>query len=160
MNNNCHLFFFGSVGCNSYIIFCTLVVSYEEEQLKIEDHSEDELICSSTQVLGNGIIDDVRDVVLVDYHLFERAKSFKVAAEVASFNSQLMNNNRPYLLIGVGRWGSLDPWLGIPVTWEQIAGAKVIVETSFKEMPTAKTQTKVIKNFRVIIIAPINVYKK
>jgi hypothetical protein len=117
-----------------------LVVSYEEEQLKIEDHSEDELICSSTQVLGNGIIDDVRDVVFVDYHLFDRAKSFNVAAEVASFNSQLMNDNRPYLLIGVGRWGSLDPWLGIPVTWEQIAGAKAIVETSFKEMAVEPSQ--------------------
>jgi hypothetical protein len=117
-----------------------LVVSYEEEQLKIEDHSEDELICSSTKVLGNGIIDDVRDIVLVDFHLFERAKSFNVAAEVASFNSQLMNDNRPYLLIGVGRWGSLDPWLGIPVTWEQIAGAKAIVETSFKEMAVEPSQ--------------------
>jgi hypothetical protein len=117
-----------------------LVVSYEEEQLKIEDHSEDELICRSTQVLGNGIIDDVRDVILVDYHLFDRAKSFNVAAEVASFNSQLMNDNRPYLLIGVGRWGSLDPWLGIPVTWEQIAGAKAIVETSFKEMAVEPSQ--------------------
>jgi CheY-like chemotaxis protein len=117
-----------------------LVVSYEEEQLKIEDHSEDELICSSTQVLGNGIIDDVRDVVLVDYHLFDRAKSFNVAAEVAAFNSQLMNDNRPYLLIGVGRWGSLDPWLGIPVTWEQIAGAKAIVETSFKEVAVEPSQ--------------------
>ncbi len=117
-----------------------LVVSYEEEQLKIEDHSEDELICSSIQVLGNGIIDDVRDVVLVDYHLFDRAKSFNVAAEVAAFNSQLMNDNRPYLLIGVGRWGSLDPWLGIPVTWEQIAGAKAIVETSFKEVAVEPSQ--------------------
>ncbi len=117
-----------------------LVVSYEEEQLKIEDHSEDELICSSKQVLGNGIIDDVKDVILVDYHLFDRAKSFNVAAEVAAFNSQLMNANRPYLLIGVGRWGSLDPWLGIPVTWEQIAGAKAIVETSFKEMAVEPSQ--------------------
>ena len=117
-----------------------LVVSYEEEQLKIEDHSEDELICSSKQVLGNGIIDDVRDVVFVDYHLFDRAKSFNVAAEVAAFNSQLMTANRPYLLIGVGRWGSLDPWLGIPVTWEQIAGAKAIVETSFKEMAVEPSQ--------------------
>jgi CheY-like chemotaxis protein len=117
-----------------------LVVSHEEEQLKIEAHSEEDLICSSTQVLGNGIIDDIRDVVLVDYHLFERAKSFNVAVEVASFNSQLMNENKPYLLIGVGRWGSLDAWLGIPVTWEQISGAKAIVETSFKEMAVEPSQ--------------------
>jgi CheY-like chemotaxis protein len=117
-----------------------LVIHHEEEELKIEDHSEDELICRSDKVLGNGIISDIRDIVIVDFHLFERAKSREVAAEVASFNSKLVSENRPYLLIGVGRWGSLDPWLGIPVTWEQIAGAKAIVETNFKEISVEPSQ--------------------
>jgi len=62
------------------------------------------------------------------------AQNREVAAEVASFNGDLIKSNKPYLLVGVGRWGSLDPWLGIPVKWEQIAGAKAIIETSFKEM--------------------------
>jgi hypothetical protein len=52
----------------------------------------------------------------------------------------LINQKRPYLLIGVGRWGSLDPWLGIPVTWEQIAGARAIIETSFKDMSVEPSQ--------------------
>jgi CheY-like chemotaxis protein len=116
------------------------VISHEEEHLKIEDHSNEELICRSSQVLGNGIISDIRDIVLVDYHAYERAKSREVAAEVASFNTKLINENKPYLLIGVGRWGSLDPWLGIPVTWEQIAGAKAIIETSFKELSVEPSQ--------------------
>ena len=47
---------------------------------------------------------------------------------------------RPYLLIGVGRWGTLDPWLGIPVTWDQIAGARVIVEAGIKEMSVTPSQ--------------------
>jgi hypothetical protein len=51
-----------------------------------------------------------------------------------------MNLNRPYLLIGMGRWGTLDPWLGIPVKWEQIAGAKTIVESGFKEFSVAPSQ--------------------
>ena len=117
-----------------------LVISHEEEQLNIEDHKAEDLICRSNQVLGNGIIRDVRDIILVDYHMFERAKSREVANEVAAFNSQLVNENKPYLLIGVGRWGSLDPWLGIPVTWEQISGAKAIIETSFKEMAIEPSQ--------------------
>jgi CheY-like chemotaxis protein len=117
-----------------------LVIHHEEEQLKIEDHDNEELICSSNKVLGNGIISDIKDIVIVDYNLFERAKSREVAAEVASFNSSLINQQKPYLLIGVGRWGSLDPWLGIPVTWEQIAGAKAIVETGFKEMTVEPSQ--------------------
>ena len=117
-----------------------LVISHEEEQLNIEDHKDEDLICRSNQVLGNGIIRDIRDIILVDYHLFDRSKSRDVANEVATFNSRLINDNRPYLLIGVGRWGSLDPWLGIPVTWEQISGAKTIIETSFKEMAVEPSQ--------------------
>ena len=117
-----------------------LVVSHETEDLHIEGENAEKLICESHQVLGNGIIQDIFDVLLVDYHTFNRAKSREVATEVASFNRQLINQKRPYLLIGVGRWGSLDPWLGIPVGWEQIAGARAIVETSFKDMSVEPSQ--------------------
>ena len=60
--------------------------------------------------------------------------------EVANFNSQLLSENRNYLLIGVGRWGTLDPWLGIPVTWNQISGAKAIVEADFKDFTVMPSQ--------------------
>lgn len=117
-----------------------LVVSIDSENLEIDIKDSEKLICESQQVLGNGIIQDIFDVVLVDYHKFDRAKSTEVALEVASYNSQLIAQKRPYLLIGVGRWGSLDPWLGIPVGWEQIAGARAIVETSFKDMSVEPSQ--------------------
>jgi hypothetical protein len=52
----------------------------------------------------------------------------------------LINEKRPYILIGVGRWGSLDPWLGIPVTWDQISGAVTIVEGGFKDMNVTPSQ--------------------
>jgi CheY-like chemotaxis protein len=117
-----------------------LVVTHEIDNLEIESNNSEKLICESHQVLGNGVLQDIFDVVLVDYHRFNRAKSQEVAAEVASFNSQLIGQKRPYLLIGVGRWGSLDPWLGIPVGWEQIAGARAIVETSFKDMSVEPSQ--------------------
>ncbi|MCU0342707.1 MAG: histidine kinase [Ignavibacterium sp.] len=117
-----------------------LVVSHEVDNLDIEFNNSDKLICESNQVLGYGIIQDIYDIVFVDYHTFNRAKSLDVAAEVASFNQKLIDQKRPYLLIGVGRWGSLDPWLGIPVTWEQIAGARAIVETSFKDMSVEPSQ--------------------
>ena len=117
-----------------------LVVSHEFDELKIEVKEKEKVISYSSQVLGNGIINDIYDAVVVDYHLFERAKSREVAAEVSSFNTQLMKEERPYLLVGVGRWGSLDPWLGIPVAWDQISGARVIVETSFKEMAVEPSQ--------------------
>lgn len=117
-----------------------LVVSHEVDNIDIESNNSEKLICKSNQVLGYGIIQDIFDIVFVDYHTFNRAKSREVAMEVASFNRQLIDQHRPYLLIGVGRWGSLDPWLGIPVGWEQIAGARAIVETSFKDMSVEPSQ--------------------
>ena len=91
-------------------------------------------------MLGHGLIEDIRDIVVVDPRLFERGKGREVAQEVSLLNKELIVAKRPYLLIGMGRWGSLDPWLGIPVTWAQIAGTKAIVETSFKELAVTPSQ--------------------
>jgi hypothetical protein len=63
-----------------------------------------------------------------------------VAAEVSALNQQLVADHRPYLLVGVGRWGSLDPWLGIPVRWDQISGAHVIVEAAFRDISVEPSQ--------------------
>ena len=117
-----------------------LVVNRELEELNVDAFYDEDLICKSSQVLGNGMMNDIYDIVLVDYHTFERSKSREVAKEVSLLNNKLISEHRPYLLIGVGRWGTLDPWLGIPVTWEQIAGAKAIIETSFKEMSVTPSQ--------------------
>lgn len=117
-----------------------LVISRESDELQLENVDDGGLICRSSQVLGNGIIRDIRDIVVVDYHAFDRARSREVAQQVSLLNSRLIREDRPYLLIGVGRWGTLDPWLGIPVTWAQIAGAKAIVEAEFKEFSVAPSQ--------------------
>ena len=90
--------------------------------------------------MGNGRISDLRDIVVVDYHRFERSRSHEVAADVAQMNSRLRDSGTPYVLIGVGRWGSNDPWLGVPVTWEQVAGARVIVEAGFRDLRVTPSQ--------------------
>jgi len=93
---------------------------YEEEELNVDEYSSEDLICYSKQVMGNGLINDVFDIVLVDFNIFERANSREVADEVTHFNSKLVTNKRPYLLVGVGRWGTKDPWLmghKRPVAW-------------------------------------------
>jgi hypothetical protein len=117
-----------------------LGMSKEADPLEIEEVSQDKLLCRSNQVLGHGVSGDIYDIVVVDVDRFERAKSRDAAYEVMQFNEQLVAQNRPYLLIGVGRWGSLDPWLGIPVRWDQISGAKVIVEAGFKDMDVDPSQ--------------------
>jgi hypothetical protein len=76
----------------------------------------------------------------VDFHRFERARSTEVAQGVAHFNSKLNEERRPYLLIGVGRWGSTEPWLGIPVQWDEISGARVIVEAGFRDFRVTPSQ--------------------
>jgi len=117
-----------------------LVTTHESNSLEVNGFETDDLICRSDQVLGNGQIDKIRDIVMVDSGNFDRGNTRQVAAEVSQYNSTLMASRTPYLLIGVGRWGSSDPWLGIPVTWDQIAGARVIVESGFEDMVVEPSQ--------------------
>ena len=117
-----------------------LVLSREGEELRMEDVNPDRLVCHSSKVLGNGRIQDLRDVVVVDFHRFERARSQEVAEGVAHLNAKLSESGTPYLLIGAGRWGSNDPWLGIPVEWDEISGARVIVEAGFRDFRVTPSQ--------------------
>ena len=117
-----------------------MVLSREVEELMIGDVKETDMICQSSQVLGNGAINGIHDIIVVDINKFDRGKSSDVAQEVSRLNTKLVKEKKPYLLFGVGRWGSLDPWLGIPVTWDQIAGASVIVESGFKDFAVTPSQ--------------------
>jgi len=117
-----------------------LTLSRDTEDLALDDVQPEQLICQSSKVLGNGRIDDLYDVVVVDSQRFERGQSQEVAAAVSRFNRRLNEHNRPYLLIGVGRWGSTEPWLGIPVEWDEISGARVIVEAGFRDFRVTPSQ--------------------
>jgi CheY-like chemotaxis protein len=117
-----------------------LVPATEVADVEVDEPRLDQLLCRSPQVLGHGRVDTIRDVVVADFHRFERGRSAEAAAAIAQFNAELTARGRPYLLIGVGRWGSQDPWLGIPVTWEQISGARVIVEAGFADLPVTPSQ--------------------
>lgn len=96
-----------------------MILSRESEELIIGEINKDETICYSTQVLGNGAVNGLLDIVVVDYEKFNRAKSNEVVLEISRLNAKLFSEKRPYILFGVGRWGTLDPWLGIPVKWDQ-----------------------------------------
>ena len=117
-----------------------LVLSREGEELRLGDVDPAHLVCRSATVLGNGRIQNLYDLVVVDFQRFERGRSNEVAQSVAQFNAKLALANRPYLLIGVGRLGSNDPWLGIPVEWDEISGARVIVEAGFRDFRVIPSQ--------------------
>ncbi|NIV03277.1 MAG: hypothetical protein GWN59_01180, partial [Calditrichae bacterium] len=78
--------------------------------------------------------EDIKDVVYVKPDTFDAKFTPKIATELEAVNKQLVARKQPYLLIGFGRWGSSDPWLGTPVNWGQVCGAKVIVEATLPKM--------------------------
>ena len=111
-----------------------LALMRETEALEIGDVSAGTLLCRSQRVLGNGRLEGIRDLVVVDFQRFERAKSREAAQRSGASTPLLVASRTPYVLVGVGRWGSRDPWLGIPVTWDQVAGAQVIVEAGLRDL--------------------------
>lgn len=92
--------------------------------------SREESLCVSSSSLGHGIDKELRDIVYVRPDRWQAAHNKTIAGEVGELNQILRKERRPYVLIGPGRWGTADEWLGIPVQWAQISGVKVLVEAS------------------------------
>ena len=105
----------------------------EQVQVDLSRLSPDTLLASD-KVMGNGSVAGIRDIIYVMPETFDAAKTAVIADEIGHLNQQLVNEETPYLLIGFGRWGSSDPWLGIPVNWSQVSGARVIVEATLPAM--------------------------
>ena len=117
-----------------------LVVQDELVKVELDDRQNESAFCFSDRVLGNGVLQTIRDIVFVKPDVFDAGKSPQIAGEVDKINSRLREAGTPYLLIGPGRWGSTDPWLGIPVKWGQISGVKVVVEASLPNMNVDPSQ--------------------
>jgi len=111
-----------------------------EPAVDLGEVPEERVLARSDLALGNGAFEGIRDVVYLPPARFDRSRSREAAREVTERNATLREAERPYLLIGVGRWGSADPWLGIPVTWDMISGARVIVETCFPDLEVTPSQ--------------------
>lgn len=88
----------------------------------------EDAILSSTSVLGHGVVMDVQDVVYVKTGAFNSSNNQLIAYEIEKLNRRFTEQEQSYVLVGPGRWGSSDPWLGIPVKWPHISNARVIVE--------------------------------
>lgn len=102
-----------------------------EEDLSLVDQTKSIIFANSA--LGNGIIDDIYDFVYVKPESFDSAHNQDIAESVGRINEKFLESKTQYVLVGPGRWGSSDPWLGIPVKWPQISGARVIVESGLKD---------------------------
>lgn len=107
-----------------------MVVASDMVDLKDENLEGENVLVSSTNVVGNGTYNHIQDIVYVKPETFASKHTRKIAIELAKINSKMVTSSKPYLLIAIGRLGTTDPWLGIPISWGKIAGARVIVEVT------------------------------
>jgi hypothetical protein len=115
---------FGFLQVRPMAVFSDEVEIHEEEL-----HGEG-VLAASNVVLGNGVLNDIQDIVYVKRENFTFKNSRDIALELAKINRMLVSEGCPYLLVVYGRLGTTDPWLGIPVNWGQVSGARVIVEAT------------------------------
>jgi hypothetical protein len=108
------------------------IADYEIDMSKIDKES---ILLYSEKEMGNGIVEDIHDVIYVDPETFDKMVTVEMAEEMDRINRDMISQGRKYILIGPGRWGTRDRWIGVPVSWPQISNAKVIVETSLEGFP-------------------------
>ena len=109
-----------------------IVDSREVMHEDLEAINMDDAILFSKNALGNGISEDVFDIIYVKSENFNASKNPLIAREIENLNKKFIENGTNYILVGPGRWGSSDPWLGVPVKWPHISQARVIVESGME----------------------------
>ncbi len=112
-----------------------LIGKMQNHKVNLENIPENKRLLYSEQIMGNGIIEGVYDIIVIDPKRFDKTKTEEMAKEIEVWNKQMIQENRKYVLIGPGRWGTRDKWIGIPVDWPQISNAKIIVETALENFP-------------------------
>ena len=116
----------------SFLQIRPIVEASEKFNTNIDFVSKDETIIYSISTMGNGVIDNLKDIIYVKPDSFNAAKNPVIATRLEALNNIMIKEQKNYILIGPGRWGSSDPWLGIPVKWSQISAARVMVEAGLE----------------------------
>jgi hypothetical protein len=105
-----------------------MVAEGQPLEVEIDEQDWEKALCRSSQALGNGRNEEIADIVYIKPKDFRPEFTVQMAEEIGQINASLLRENRPYLLVGPGRWGSADRWLGIPVTWKNISGVGAMIE--------------------------------
>ena len=112
-----------------------LLGAIDDYNINLNEVNKNNLILFTDRGMGNGIINNISDVIYIDREKFDSSKTIEMMEEIERLNIEMVKLDRKYILIGPGRWGTRDRWIGIPVAWPQISNAKVIVETDFEDFP-------------------------
>ncbi|MGD9178193.1 MAG: PEP/pyruvate-binding domain-containing protein [Desulfobacterales bacterium] len=117
-----------------------MTVNQSNLSVEISDNDIAKAFCYSTMALGNGRFEEIQDIIFVNPDTFDAADTIKIASEISQVNKEMTRRRRKYLLIGPGRWGSADRWLGIPVGWTDISSVGAIVETTIEGLKVDPSQ--------------------
>lgn len=109
-----------------------IVDNDQSQTYKLSEVDPEKTIIYSESGLGNGIFKNIRDFVYVKPESFDSARTKFIAEKIEKINTRMLEEKRNYILVGPGRWGSSDPWLGIPINWGQISAARIIVESGLE----------------------------
>ncbi len=112
-----------------------LLGSNEDYEINTAELKSEEMLLYAEKSMGNGKIDSITDVIYIKKDLFDKTKTMEMAEEIDRLNKKMIEKGEKYILIGPGRWGTRDKFIGIPVNWPQISNAKLIVETSLEDFP-------------------------
>lgn len=112
-----------------------LVGNMQDYNINLSEINTKRTILYTQNSMGNGTIDNITDVIYVDKSSFDKTKTIRIAEELDMINEKMCDENRKYVLIGPGRWGTRDRFIGIPVAWPQISNAKIIVEVGLEDFP-------------------------
>jgi Pyruvate phosphate dikinase, AMP/ATP-binding domain len=111
-----------------------MVIEQSDVVVSLDQNDADTAVVASEAVLGHGRRESIQDIIVVDPEKIDRSLTPAIARIVEGMNRRLRTESRHCILIGPGRWGSRDPWVGIPVEWPQISNARAIVETDFSDL--------------------------
>jgi hypothetical protein len=117
-----------------------IAVSDQLVEVSAEDLQSPDAVIASDVAMGNGVVNDVQDIVYARPEHFSSLHTPAIAEQLEKINRELVDQGRPYVLIGFGRLGSSHPSLGIPLDWSQISGARVLVESTLPEMDVEPSQ--------------------
>lgn len=112
-----------------------LIKNIITNEINLDVIDNDRLLLYSENGMGNGIIEGICDVIYIDPGKFDKLKTEKMRDEIEMLNRKMVEENRKYILVGPGRWGTRDRFIGIPVAWSHISNAKIIVEVSMEDFP-------------------------
>jgi len=112
----------------------------ESGQVEISNEDISRAFCHSLNALGNAEKTDIADILYVKPDVFDAGQTPQIAREIGELNTILLKETRKYLLIGPGRWGSADRWLGVPVSWAEISGVGAMIETASADLRAEPSQ--------------------